>query len=340
VLFDLKQQLLYPSFMSRIFTWCACGLFPLCLLAQEPSSSSTSPQIDLNDLPQLQQSPDQNLNSSGLDFLEKPSGLDSNSPIPAQRTTVPNKEKTEALAKEKNWAVEGLKERRANEQAQLEEAELASLNELFENERKSIDDRYKTKSTNSDLLKPSISSNWAGSSASLDALNQTASEDLVKAKELEVLSKANQEWVNGLLTAPNMSKGQNGNDFGFSKTSSDSAISGSNRNADTSLSSTRNDSALESSSRDYLIQTGQTPNFQKLSHDPNFQITQNPLNPNSPASLATLNPVNTVPSIPRAVTSTMSLETMRQIEQQRSNAIRQPDPREINARIADPGLRR
>jgi hypothetical protein len=87
------------------------------------------------------------------------------------------------------------------------------------------------------------------------------------------------------------------------------------------------------SNYDYLVSTGQAQNFRKLSSDPNYQVPA-PVSPMNQPS------IDAVPSVPKPVNSNMSVETLRQIEQQRVNAIPKPDFRELNSRIPDPGARR
>jgi len=303
-------------------------LLLLCGRLMSEEASTTSNKEGLKQLPDVKESaPPPKIKNSNL---TKPSDLTfpSSSTENTNRRPTYTKEQLEAINKERNWAVEGLKERREIERLELEKMQLEekdSLNVILEKERKSIDERLAKSTSSMSQFKPSIENSWSSNTLGITDAEKDMAE---RTRELLILSQAQNSLMGDSLNSPKES---------IQAFDSPTISSGNNSSSMNSLQQLQNQmngtKAKTESNFDYLVNTGQASNFRKLSNDPNFQ----------PPSVGILSPqpsINAVPSVPKPVTSTMSLETMRQVELQRVNAIPKPDFKEINSRIPDPGARR
>lgn len=302
-------------------------LFSSQLQAEEnPAPSKTA---TLKDLPGVKESaPTPEIKPSSL---TKPSDFSPLAPEAVDRKPVYTKEQLEAINKEKNWAVEGLKDRREAERMELEKKELneqSTLNALLEKERESIDERMVKSSSSMGQFKPSIENNWNTNTPGATGAEKELAE---KQQQLQILSQMQNGWTPGGLDATADSP------QAFDSTMTNSPGTANNASQGNSLQSLQNQlngtKNKTESNFDHLVSTGQAQNFRKLSNDPNFQ-------PPSIGTLSSQPSIDAVPSVPKPVTSTMSVETMRQIELQRVNAIPKPDFKELNSRIPDPGTRR
>lgn len=295
--------------------------------AEDQATSSTA---TIKDLPSLQDNP-----------LEQsktfPTSAERTDVAPAQNQSITlrqsNTAKQAAFNKDVNWAVEGLKEKRELEKLELEKKETSSLDEILEKERKSIQDAPAKPTTSLNHFKPSIDNSWQTNNAVEKNTSKQSDALSTNSSNIQGLGDLQNAWSSNLTNTSSQPQFKPDSAQAFDERTAAEQ----NQTNQTpgfkplyDLQGQLNETKVNTN-YDNLVKTGQAQNFKKLSNDPSYQVSGG-----ETGQRLSINSVPGMAEVPKPVTSTMSVTTMRQIENDRINAIPKPSFKELNSRIPDP----